>query len=181
MSIDNFFWTNITSTDPIGLFVKKCPRAFYPANGSFSKFPSVPVLSTGICSLLQAVEVLFGHWKVTLGLCSKPKSPALLCFSLNGNHSTLLLALVILLSLFSSSLCPFLGTFCSPPVWVVLWRRHKRGQGAPEQTWEDRNCPGRCLFLPELYCTFSDPSDEQNLSSSLGKRDFCRLWNLVSY
>lgn len=64
---------------------------------------------------------------------------------------------------------PFFGTFCSLPVWVVLRRRHKRGRGAPEQMWEDRNCPGLRLFLPELDCTFSDASDEQNLSSSCRK------------
>ena len=64
-----------------------------------------------------------------LGFFSKPESPALLCFPSNGNYLVLLLALVVLLALLSSSLCPFFETFCKSSLLlcVVLSRRCKCG------------------------------------------------------
>lgn len=136
--------------------------------------PSTCVISRYLlpCHLLQTVEVLFVHQKVTWGLFSKQKSPALLCFSSNGNCSMPLLTLVSLLSLFSSSLRPFFETFCkgSLPVGVVL-----RGGGHLSRCGRTETVPGT-VYSCQGYIV---PSQMFQISKicfpRVGKRDFHRL------
>ena len=135
-----------------------------------TRSPLVPVLLAGICSLatfsrlfkscLAAERLPRGFFlsQRVLPCFVSLRMETVQCCSWHLLSFCLCFLLLCALFLRLSARAPRLFGWCSEGDTGMAG-------GAPEQMWEDRNRPGHCLSLPELHCTFSDPSDEQNLLS----------------